>query len=116
MTYILRVVAMRSGQMKAAHAWMKARMPRAPMAEDESGTMTRKDDAQLGGSVHAGGVEQLVRDAVGDVLAHQEDAEAHDQIRRRDALVGVDPAERLHREVERDHLCLNRTSPSLSAR
>ena len=94
--------------MKADHAWMKAKMPIAPMADEQSGTMIAQEDPQLRCAVDPGRVDELVGDAVGDVLAHQEDAEAHDQVGRGDALIGVDPAERLHREVERDHVGLER--------
>ena len=41
-----------------------------------------------------------------DMLSHQKNAEAHDQIRRRDADIGVDQSERFHRQEKRDHICL----------
>ena len=39
MMYISRWVAISRGQMKAPHAWMNARMPSAPIAEEHNGTM-----------------------------------------------------------------------------
>jgi hypothetical protein len=42
------------------------------------------------------------------VLAHQEDAEAHEQGRQDDPLVGVDPADPDELDIERDHVALER--------
>ena len=43
--------------MNAAHAWMNARMPMAPMADEQSGDDHPEEDAQLRGAVHPGRVE-----------------------------------------------------------
>ena len=93
--------------MNAAQAWMKAKMPIAPMADEQSGAMMRRKirNSEAPSTRAASSSSSGCR---GDVLPHQEDAEAHEQVRRRDALIGVDPAERLHREVERDHVGLER--------
>ena len=102
--------------MNMPQAWMKAKMPTAASALPDSGAMIRRMIHHSAGAVDARRLEELGRDGGGDVLAHQEDAERHEQIGQDDALIGVDPVERDELEIERDHVASNGTIAVASIR
>ena len=73
-------MATRSGQTKAVQAWKKASTRKRAERPAQQRQHDAAEDPGLARAVDAGRLDQLVGDRGDDVLADQEDAEAHHEI------------------------------------